>query len=66
MKPVDGRKSLIVATVHLHNQTAKKAKGFADDYDTWWRGFGHVIRRHSVDILTGDFNMSLREVSEKL
>jgi hypothetical protein len=47
-EPVDGRKTLIVATVHLHHQTAKKASGFAKAYDEWWRGFEHVIRRKAL------------------
>jgi hypothetical protein len=65
-EPVDGRKWLIVATVHLHHQTAKKASGCAKAYDTWWGGFRHAMCRHPVDIVTGDFNMSLWEVSQKL
>ena len=65
-QPVDGRKSVTVASVHMHHQTAKKASGFSAAHTAWWTLLRTVMCRQSVDILSGDFNMSLWEVSAKL
>lgn len=64
--PAFGRKTVKVATCHVHHMTAKKASGFSKAYTDWWAGVQHVLRRRKVEILTGDFNMGLWEVVKKI
>ena len=58
-KPVSGHKSLTVCNVHFHHLTAKKDKGLANAHKTFWDELARVIRGCGVQVLAGDFNMSL-------
>ena len=61
-----GEAATVVATVHMHRMTAKKAKGFAESHRKFWLHLHHCMKKHAAVILTGDFNMSLFQVVPKL
>jgi hypothetical protein len=56
---------VVVMLVHFHNKTAKKHLT-VDAYEKFWRFLLDAIVVHSVDILMGDFNMSLLCVVPRL
>ena len=58
-KPMAGRAELIILNVHMHPQTAKKAKGFHASHFRLFDMMDHLMRAHDVDIIAGDFNMAL-------
>ena len=51
-----------VMVVHLHCQTANKAVGFRKTHQEFWDYLHKKVKEFSVDILMGDFNMSLFKV----
>jgi len=61
-EPRHNMTATVVANVHLHHNTAKKAKGFSQSWTTFWIELADLIRKYSVRILTGDWNMSLFQV----
>ena len=61
--------SVTVCVVHLHRDTAKQnknGKGFRAALDKWWPYLCDLLLKHGVDILCGDFNMSLTQVNPQL
>ena len=50
---------LVHANVHLHHKTAKKHTGFAEAHQTFWKELYAMIVLHEVNIMSGDFNMSV-------
>jgi hypothetical protein len=65
-RPLANMTRLVHANVHMHNQTAKKAKGFDEAHNNFWRELFELIQRFDVRILSGDFNMSVFLVVSKL
>jgi len=57
---------MVVANVHMHHNTAKKAKGFAKTHDLFWPELAQLLKNSRVRILCGDFNMSMWLVVPKL
>ena len=58
-QPVSGHRCLTVCNVHFHHLTAKKNSGFATSHNDFWTELAGIIRGSGVQILAGDFNMSL-------
>ena len=54
-----------ILVVHLHNTTAKKGQG-AEVYADNWAEIASVIKDEKIQILAGDFNMSLFVVRPEL
>ena len=52
-----------VAAVHLHYRTAKLWPSVADEF---WDTFADRIKKFRIKIFSGDFNMSLTQVIERL
>ena len=65
-RPMNGQAATVVATVHMHRNTAKRAKSFARANDAFWNHLRAVLSAHAPVVLTGDFNMSLFQVVPKL
>ena len=65
-QPVSGHRSLTVCNVHFHYMTAKKHSGFATSNTSFWTELADIIRGYGVQILAGDFNMSMFCVLPKL
>ena len=65
-KPVSGHRSLTVCNVHFHYMTAKKQSGFGTSHTRFWTELAAIIRGYGVQILAGDFNMSMYCVVPKL
>ena len=61
-KPMHGEAATVVATVHMHRLTAKKAKGFGKAHHDFWVHLTHLLKAYNPAVLTGDFNMSLCQV----
>jgi hypothetical protein len=57
---------LRVMTLHIHNHVANKAKGFRMRLDELWPWIKTKITLFNVDVLMGDFNMSLFKVIPEL
>ena len=58
-QPWSGRTTVKIANVHLHYMTAKAQGPFKLHSQRWWAGFRSIIERYDIDIVAGDFNMSL-------
>ena len=58
-KPVAGHSSFTICNVHFHHLAAKKARGMADTHNRFWQELAALIRDCGVQVLAGDFNMSL-------
>jgi hypothetical protein len=58
-QPWAGRTKIKIANVHLHYMTAKAQGPFKLHSQKWWAGFRSIIERWDIDIVAGDFNMSL-------
>ena len=59
-------KELVVMCMHLHFQVANKNKGFRKNNDDLWPWLADKIKQHGVQVLMGDFNMSLFKVVPEL
>ena len=59
-------KEIRVAVCHLHQQVANKNKGFRQANDVYWPFLADKLREHHVQVLMGDFNMSLFKVVPEL
>ena len=66
VQPVSGHRSLTVCNVHFHHMTAKKHTGFGTSNSSFWTELAAIIRGYGVQILAGDFNMSMYCVVPKL
>ena len=58
-QPWAGRTKIKIANVHLHYMTAKAQGPFKLHSQKWWAGFRSILERWDIDIIAGDFNMSL-------
>ena len=58
-QPWAGRTKIKIANVHLHFMTAKAQGVFKEHSQRWWAGFRSILERWDIDIIAGDFNMSL-------
>jgi len=61
-----GKDHFVVMNVHLHHMTAKRAAGHKVAHDAFWPKLAFLIRQYKVDILAGDFNMSMFCVTPQL
>ena len=52
-------KEMRVAVCHLHNMVANKDAGFRRQNDQYWPFLAAKIKEFKVQVLMGDFNMSL-------
>ena len=59
-------RSQVVAVVHMHHLVANSTKGFKKQYLEFWPWLAGALRRFQVDVLMGDFNMSLFRVAPEL
>ena len=59
-------KELRVAVCHLHFQVANKNKGFRKPHQEFWLDLVSQIQKYEVQVLMGDFNMSLFRVVPEL
>ena len=59
-------KEQTVMVVHLHNLVANKAVGFRRNNDKFWPWLADRIKEHGVQVMMGDFNMSLFKVVPEL
>ena len=59
-------KQMVVAVIHMHNRVANNDKGFRKNQTTFWPGLRNMIADHKIDVLMGDFNMSLFKVVPEL
>ena len=59
-------KHMVVAVVHLHNKVANHDKGFREQQKKFWPLLRAYIAQYQIDILMGDFNMSLFKVVPEL
>ena len=57
-------KDIVVAAVHLNCRTARVL--WKDAWDNFWNMLASQILKFGVQFLTGDFNMSLTEVTKQL
>ena len=58
-EPMMGQAATVVATVHMHRMTAKRATGFAQGHTEFLTLVKANCHKYGVSILTGDWNMSL-------
>ena len=59
-------KELRVVVVHFHFQVANKNKGFRRNNDEFWPWLADKLKQHNIQVLMGDFNMSLFKVVPEL
>ena len=59
-------RELRVAVCHLHFQVGNKNKGFRRNNDHFWKFVRDELVKHNVQVLMGDFNMSLFKVVPEL
>ena len=59
-------KEMRVAVCHLHFQVANKNKKFRKNNDEFWPWLASKLKEHKVQVLMGDFNMSLFKVVPEL
>ena len=59
-------KEIRVAVCHLHQQVANKNTGFRQNNDSYKPFLADRLREHHVQVLMGDFNMSLFKVVPEL
>ena len=59
-------RSLVVAVVHLHFTVGKNMKHFKEGHQEFWNKIAEFCRTFGIDILLGDFNMSLWRVVPEL
>ena len=59
-------REIVCAVVHLQNKVANNDKGFRAQQKTYWARLHRVLVEHKVDVLMGDFNMSLWKVVPEL
>ena len=59
-------KELQVAVCHLHNMVANKDAGFRRQNENYWPFLAAQIKKYNVQVLMGDFNMSLFKVVPEL
>ena len=59
-------KEIRVAVCHLHHQVANKSKGFRRQNDAFWPWLANKLKEHNIQVLMGDFNMSLFKVVPEL
>ena len=57
---------LRVAVVHFHFQVANKNKGFRRNNDEFWPWLAYKLKQHNIQVLMGDFNLSLFKVVPEL
>ena len=55
-----------MAVCHLHQQVSNKNTGFRQNNDCYWPFLADRLREHHVQVLMGDFNMSLFKVVPEL
>ena len=60
-----GRK-MVIAVVHLHNKVANHDTGFRKEQHAFWPRLKQTLLEWNVDVLMGDFNMSLWKVVPEL
>jgi hypothetical protein len=60
-----GRTQTIMC-MHLHNHVANNVKSFRRQLVATWPRLAKLINTHGVDVLMGDFNMSLFKVAPEL
>ena len=59
-------REIVCAVAHLHNKVANNDKGFRKQQREYWARLHRVLVEHKVDVLMGDFNMSLWKVVPEL
>ena len=57
---------LRVANTHFHHEAANKKLGFRNAHAEYWPLLAGKLQEHRVDVLMGDFNMSLFRVVPEL
>ena len=57
---------VVVCNCHLHYMTAKRATGFAEAANRFWRELAAAICEHNMRILAGEFNLSLWAVAREM
>ena len=65
-KPRCGMEKVVVCCVHMHRDPAARRPGFVQGADEFWQGLHHRIAKLNVNIIGGDFNMALWEVTGRL
>ena len=65
-KPRCGMEKVIVCCVHMHRDPAARRPGFVHGADEFWQGLHFRIANLKVNIIGGDFNMALWEVTGRL
>ena len=58
-------KELREAVVHFHNQVANTNRGFCRHNDKFWPWSADKLKQHEIQVLMGDFNMSLFKVGAR-
>ena len=59
-------KRMVVAVVHLHHKVANHDKGFRKNQKDFWPKLFGLVQTFGIDVLMGDFNMSLFKVIPEL
>ena len=54
--------SMVVSVIHLHNKVANHDKGFRKQQIRFWPDLVKKLTKFGVDVLMGDFNMSLFKI----